>query len=224
MCRISLWSRRFVYYVGIKRVTQNGVDDAFCLIFCTKKTLDIRRTSQISKYTTFSKLRMTFVDSSVKRSYVSIFCLRDFWFDALTCLSHRVRFWSCSTTSWWIPWTLKSILSFFFFIVSDQFRRTAPFLKTYHVGGNSCPERLVPFGFLSIRRIPFWRNGPRTCPVSFGFTIFSMSCFIPHFSPREHWPFVIHCMQSPRILLHLSLDLPSAAAASEAAFPNSRSR
>ena len=38
----AAWSRRFVYHVCNKQITQNGVDDAFFQIFCTIRTLDLR--------------------------------------------------------------------------------------------------------------------------------------------------------------------------------------
>ena len=85
----------------------------------------------------------------MKGLYVSIFCLRDFWLEALTFSIIRVRFFfllnCCLRNTLDSEVNLKLLL----LIVRHGFRCAAPFLKTYHVGGNSFPERLVPFGFLS---------------------------------------------------------------------------
>ena len=57
-----------------------------------------------------------------------------------------------------------------------------------------------------------------------GFRLFSGSCFTPHLFPREHWPIVVHCTQSPLFLCPLPLDMSLAAAAPAADFSSCLSR
>ena len=52
----------------------------------------------------------------------------------------------------------------------------------------------------------------------------SGSCFMPHLSPREHWPFVVPCTHSPLFLFPLPLDVSLAAAAPQTGFTNCLSR
>ena len=95
------------------------------------------------------------------------------------------------------------------------------FWSQKHSSGGPCSQ-----AFPSGHSLPLEAKNAVATPLPFPLDsrLFSGSCFIPHLSPREHWPFVVHCAQSPLFLFYLPLDVPLAAATSEAGFSSSLSR
>ena len=101
------------------------------------------------------------------------------------------RYWFCDS------WISSGTLETTFFNCSSQTEK--------HCGWIFQQDHSRRLVFLSWRTLtcwdvftwksPSWRGGPRT--LSFGFTSFIRSCFSPHFYPREHWPFAVHCVQCP---------------------------
>ena len=103
-------------------------------------------------------------------------------------------------------------------------------LHNFRVARATAPLKWMPM----ITSIPYWTvtlsvslfqefrcvelGGHEPLHFSLDSRLFSGSCSIPHSSPREHRPFVVHCTPSPLFLFPLPLDLPLAAAAAEAGF------
>ena len=100
-------------------------------------------------------------------------------------------------------------------LTGNSFWTVTLFKKAKHVGWRSFPFgfSLSAFFFPRNSVVENWTENP-SCSLDSRFS--SGSCFVPHLSPSEHGPFVVHCMQPPTFMFPLLLDLPSTAAAPEA--------